>query len=58
MAEELYLSILTRRPSAEESKEVADFLKDGTRDRGGRAAGPGVGAAGIGGISVQSLIFH
>ncbi len=33
-AEELYLSILTRKPSAEERQEVANYLKGRTQDRG------------------------
>jgi hypothetical protein len=33
IAEELYLSVFTRLPSAEERKEVADFLADHARDR-------------------------
>lgn len=33
VAEELYLSILTRLPDAEERKEVADFLTSRTKDR-------------------------
>src|SRR5262249_895351 len=35
IAEELYLSILTRRPSAKESREVSEFLKSRTKDRAG-----------------------
>jgi hypothetical protein len=34
VAEELYLSVMTREPSAEERKDIADYLKDRTRDRG------------------------
>src|SRR5262249_54622760 len=33
VAEELYLSVLTRSPSAEERKEVADYLAARTADR-------------------------
>jgi hypothetical protein len=33
LAEELYLSVLTRLPSAEERKEVADFLAARSKDR-------------------------
>jgi hypothetical protein len=33
VAEELYLSILTRRPSAEETKDLGDYLKGRTSDR-------------------------
>src|SRR5262249_22896182 len=33
VAEELYVSVLTRRPSAEERKDIAAYLKDRTRDR-------------------------
>jgi hypothetical protein len=33
VAEELFLSVLTRRPSAEEKKDVADYLKDRSGDR-------------------------
>jgi hypothetical protein len=33
VAEELYLSVLTRRPDGEERKEVADFLASRSRDR-------------------------
>jgi hypothetical protein len=33
VAEELYLSVLTRLPSAEERKDVADYLKDRAKDR-------------------------
>ena len=34
VAEELYLSVLTRQPSAEERKEIADYLADHRNDRG------------------------
>jgi hypothetical protein len=33
VAEELYLSVLTRRPSADERKDIADYLKGRNRDR-------------------------
>lgn len=33
VAEELYLSVLTRKPSADERKEVAEYLKTRTQDR-------------------------
>jgi hypothetical protein len=33
VAEELYLSILTRRPSDEERNEVIDYLKSRDKDR-------------------------
>jgi hypothetical protein len=33
VSEELYLSVLTRRPSDEERKEIADYLKDRVKDR-------------------------
>jgi hypothetical protein len=33
LAEELYLSVLTRYPTTEEQKEVADFLSRHTADR-------------------------
>jgi hypothetical protein len=33
VADEMYLSVLTRRPSAEESREVAAYLQGRTRDR-------------------------
>jgi hypothetical protein len=33
IAEELYLSILTRLPTADERKETADYLKGRTTDR-------------------------
>jgi hypothetical protein len=34
VADELYLSVLTRQSSAEERKEVADFLAGRRNDRG------------------------
>lgn len=33
VAEELYLSVMTRQPGDEERREVADYLKDRTKDR-------------------------
>jgi hypothetical protein len=33
VAEELYLSVLTRRPSKEEQNEVADYLKSRPKER-------------------------
>jgi hypothetical protein len=33
VAEELYLSVLTRLPAAEEIREVSDYLKGRTADR-------------------------
>jgi hypothetical protein len=35
LAEELYLSVLSRRPDAEERREVAEFLKGRPKDRAG-----------------------
>ena len=55
VADELFLSVLTRRPTADEKKDVADCLKDaeGPADRDRRT---GLGAGGVGRVSVQSLI--
>jgi hypothetical protein len=33
LAEEIYLSVLTRRPTGEERKEIADYLRDRAKDR-------------------------
>ena len=56
LAEELYLSLYSRRPTEEERDEVAQLPGRRGKDRVPGAAGAGLGLAGVHGISLQSLI--
>ena len=55
VAEELYLSLYSRRPTEEERADVEQYLKERAKDRVPALARAGVGALGVDGISIQPL---
>ncbi len=57
LADELYLSVLTRLPSEEESSAVAAYLAKRADNRAGNQE-PGVVAAGFDGVLRESLTFR
>ena len=58
IADELYLSLYTRRPTDEERAEVARYLARPRQGARARLARAGLGPAGVDRVSIQPLISH